>query len=65
MQHPEVEAVFTTAVMLGEVQEYLSRLARKKRLPVDTVLLAAASLPGTVVERVERGRHFDAARSRG
>jgi predicted nucleic acid-binding protein len=51
LQHPGVEAVFTTASTLGEVQEYLSHLARKKRLSVDAVLLAAASLPVTVVER--------------
>jgi predicted nucleic acid-binding protein len=50
LQHPGVEAVFTTASTLGEVQEYLSQLARKKRLSLDAVLLAAASLPVTIVE---------------
>ncbi len=41
----------TTSTTIAEVQEYLSHLARKKRLPLDTVLLAAVSLPVTVVER--------------
>lgn len=53
LQHPGVETVFTAASILGEVQEYLSHLARKKRLSLDAVLLAAASLPVTVVERSE------------
>jgi predicted nucleic acid-binding protein len=51
LEHPEVEEVLTTSATLAEVQEYLAHLARKKRLPLDAVLLAAASLPVTVVER--------------
>jgi predicted nucleic acid-binding protein len=51
LTHPRIDGVVTTATTLGEVQEYLSYLARKKRLALDTVLLAAASLPVTVVER--------------
>ena len=51
LAHPGVEEVLTTAATLGEVQEYLAHLARKKRLALDTVLLAAASLPVTVVQR--------------
>jgi predicted nucleic acid-binding protein len=51
LTHPSVEEVLTTASTLAEVQEYLSYLARKKRLSLDTVLLAAASLPVSVVER--------------
>ena len=51
LTHPGVEEVLTTAATLGEVQEYLAHLARKKRLALDTVLLAAASLPVTVVQR--------------
>ncbi len=48
---PDVEEVLTTSTTIAEVQEYLSHLAREKRLPLDTVLLATASLPVTVVER--------------
>jgi predicted nucleic acid-binding protein len=51
LTHPRVEEVVTTASTLAEVQEYLSQLARKKRLALDTVLLAAATLPVNVVER--------------
>jgi predicted nucleic acid-binding protein len=52
LRHPKIEAL-TTAPTLGEVQEYLAHLAKKRRLPLDTVLLAAASLPVTVVVRSE------------
>jgi predicted nucleic acid-binding protein len=51
LAHPGVDEVLTTAATLGEVQEYLAHLARKKRLALDAVLLAAASLPVTVVQR--------------
>ena len=51
LTHSGVEEVLTTAATLGEVQEYLAHLARKKRLALETVLLAAASLPVTVVQR--------------
>ncbi len=51
LTHPRVEEVLTTSATLGEVQEYLAHLARKRRLSIDTVLLAAATLPVTVVER--------------
>ncbi len=51
LTHPGVGEVLTTAATLGEVQEYLAHLAQKKRLALDTVLLAAASLPVTVVQR--------------
>lgn len=51
LTHSKVEEVQTTSATLGEVQEYVSQLARKKRLSLDTVLLAAATLPVTVVER--------------
>jgi predicted nucleic acid-binding protein len=50
LQHPEIEEVLTAEVTFGEVQEYSVILAKKKRLPVDTLLLAMAALPVTVVE---------------
>ena len=49
--HPDVEQVLTTVSALDEVREYLSHLASRRRLALDTVLLAAATLPVTVVER--------------
>jgi predicted nucleic acid-binding protein len=50
LQHPDIEEVLTAEVTLGEVQEYSVILAREKRLAVDTLLLAMAALPVTVVE---------------
>jgi predicted nucleic acid-binding protein len=49
--HLGVEEILTTAFTLGEVQEYAVELARARRLSEDTVLLATATLPVTVVER--------------
>jgi predicted nucleic acid-binding protein len=62
--HPQVEEVLTTAVTLAEVQEYAGRLARKKRLPVDLVLLAAATLPVTTVDRSSYSSSLPEARRR-
>jgi len=51
LQHPAMEEIFTAEETLDEVQEYAVRLARKKRLHEDLVLLAVATLPVTVIER--------------
>ena len=51
LTHPVIEEIFTTAVTFAEVQEYAAVLARKKRLSLDTLLLAVATLPVSVVER--------------
>lgn len=53
LRHEKVEQVFTPAVAYDEVVEYLPSLAKKKRLELDTLLLAYAALPVTVVERPE------------
>jgi predicted nucleic acid-binding protein len=50
LRHDEVEQVFTPAAAYDEVSEYLPSLAKKKRLELDTLLLACAALPVTVVE---------------
>ena len=50
LQHPEIEEVLTAEVTLGEVQEYAVILAKENRLSVDTLLLAVAALPVSVVE---------------
>ncbi len=62
--HPQVEEVLTTAATLAEVQEYAGQLARKKRLPVDLVLLAAATLPVTTVHRSSYSPSLPEARKR-
>lgn len=51
LRHARVEEVLATAAALEEVHEYAAVLARKKRLPPDTVLTAVVSLPVVVVDR--------------
>ncbi len=51
LEHPEIDEVLTAEATLAEVQEYAVILARKKRLSLDTLLLAIAALPVTVVEQ--------------
>jgi predicted nucleic acid-binding protein len=53
LRHNEVEQVLTPTTAYDEVFEYLPSLAKKKRLDLDTLLLACAALPVTVVERSE------------
>jgi predicted nucleic acid-binding protein len=66
LMHPTVEEVLTTPGTLAEVQEYLGSLARKRGLPLDAVLLSAAALPVTVVERtVFAAKMRDATRRLG
>jgi predicted nucleic acid-binding protein len=38
-------------VTLAEVQEYAAQLAVKKRLPLDIVLMAVATLPAKIIAR--------------
>ena len=51
LRHNDVEQVLTPTPAYDEVFEYLPSLAKKKRLDLDTLLLACAALPVTVVER--------------
>jgi len=64
LTHPTVEAVYAAADTLAEVQEYVSSLARKKRLPLDVLLLALAALPVIVVERADYERKVSEAARR-
>lgn len=50
LDHPQVSEIFTAAVTLAEVEEYAAELARRKRLRLDVVLMAVATLPVTVVD---------------
>ena len=45
LRHPDVEEVFTPSAAYDEVFEYLGPLAKKKRLRLDTLLLAQAACP--------------------
>lgn len=51
LTHPKIEEILAAAFTISEVQEYAVELARDKRLFLDVVLLAMATLPVTVVSR--------------
>lgn len=53
LRHPKVEELLTAEATLEEVLEYAAHLATRRRLSLDLVLMAAASLPVTVVEQAE------------
>jgi predicted nucleic acid-binding protein len=66
LTHPSVQEVYAAAATLDEVHEYVSVLARKKRLALDVLLLAPATLPVVVVERADYERNVaEAARRLG
>ena len=62
LSDPKIEGIFTTEVTLSEVEEYVILLARKRRLSLDTLLLAVATLPVSVVERETYARAVVQAR---
>jgi len=64
LQHPEIEELLTPEATFAEIQEYALILARKKRLPLDTMLLALAALPVSVVEREVYANALPQARKR-
>ena len=64
LRHERAEQIFTPAVGYDEVFEYLAPLAKKKRLRLDTLLLALAALPVTVVERSEYEEQLPEAKRR-
>ena len=64
LRHQAIEEVLTTGATLAEVQEYAGQLARKRRLDVDVVLLAAATLPVTTVPRTVYASSLAEARKR-
>jgi len=51
LEHPAVETVVTAAATFAEVEEYAGHLAKKKRLDLELVLLAVATLPVRIVPR--------------
>jgi predicted nucleic acid-binding protein len=64
LRHDKIEQVFTPAAAYDEVFEYVPSLAKKKRLDLDTLLLACAALPVTVVEQSEYEGKLSTARRR-
>jgi predicted nucleic acid-binding protein len=51
LSHPEIDEVLTTATVFAEVEEYACVLGRKKKLALETLMLAVASLPVSIVAR--------------
>ena len=49
MGHPQVEELLTTATVYAEVEEYAVELGRKRGIASDTLMLAVASLPISIV----------------
>jgi len=64
LRHDKIEQVFTPSAAYDEVFEYLPSLAKKKRLDLDTLLLACAALPVTIVEGSEYEGKLPAAKRR-
>ena len=64
LEHPRVTEVLAAEVTLDEVQEYAAQLAAKKRLSLDVVLMAVASLPVKLVERTAYEASIPEARRR-
>jgi predicted nucleic acid-binding protein len=64
LRHQAVKEVFTPTAAYDEVFEYLPSLAQRKRLALDTLLLACAALPVTVVEKSEYEGKLSTARRR-
>ena len=64
LEHPATTEVLTTATTLAEVEEYAAQLAVKKRLSLDIVLMAVATLPVKVVQREVYEKSIAEARRR-
>lgn len=62
LTHPELEELFTPEVTMREVEEYAQVLSRKRRLPLDTMLLAVATLPVSIVDQTVYQRSMSQAR---
>lgn len=60
--HPVVEEVVTTETVFAEVEEYAAVLGRKRKIPEQTVMLAVASLPVSIVAREVYARSIAQAR---
>ncbi len=62
LSHPEVEEVLTTETTFAEVQEYAPLLGRQKRIAPETLMLAVAALPVSIVAREVYGKAIPRAR---
>ena len=51
LSNPDIEEVVTTETVFAEVEEYAAILGHKKKIPAETLMLAVASLPVSIVAR--------------
>lgn len=61
LTHPSVERFYTTQHTFDEVREYVPILAHRKRLALEVLLLATASLPVEILSADEYGAARSAA----
>ncbi|HEX8712893.1 MAG TPA: PIN domain-containing protein, partial [Terracidiphilus sp.] len=61
---PEIEEILTTESVFAEVEEYAAGLGRKKKLDPDTLMLAVASLPVSIIARDVYAQSIAKARKR-
>jgi predicted nucleic acid-binding protein len=60
----KIDEILAAETTFAEVEEYAAVLARKRRLPIDLLLLAVASLPVTIVEAATYSRSISEAKRR-
>ena len=51
LSHPAIEEVVTTASVFAELEEYAAILGQKKKISPETLMLAVASLPISIVAK--------------
>jgi predicted nucleic acid-binding protein len=64
LSSPTVEEVLTTASVFAEVEEYAATLGQKKKISAETLMLAVASLPVSIVAPEVYARSIAPARRR-
>lgn len=64
LSHPRVEEVLTTETVFAEVEEYAALLGQKRKIPAESLMLAVASLPVSIVAREVYARSIARARKR-
>jgi predicted nucleic acid-binding protein len=64
ISNPIIEELMTTETVFAEVEEYAALLGRKKGLTPETLMLAVASLPVSIVAREVYARSIPQARKR-
>jgi len=64
LNHPEIDEVLTTKTVFAEVEEYAGLLGRKRGLALETLMLAVASLPVSMVAREIYAGSMSQARKR-